>query len=71
VNWPAGESDELRRLRVLRAALPGTMLADTVLPVGFDWVWSVISDVETSSQAWCPMCSRCASSPRTANGYER
>jgi hypothetical protein len=58
VNWPAGESDELRRLRVLRAALPGTMLADTVLPVGFDWVWSVISDVETSSQAWCPGCVR-------------
>lgn len=58
MNWPAGESDELRRLRVLRAALPGTMLADTVLPVGFDWVWSVISDVETSSQAWCPGCVR-------------
>jgi hypothetical protein len=46
VNWPISELDELRRLRVLQAAIPGTMLAETVLPATFEHVWSVISDVE-------------------------
>ncbi len=46
MTWPVGEFDELHRLRVLHAALPGTMLAETVLPVDFDRLWSVISDVE-------------------------
>ncbi|GIH15834.1 SRPBCC family protein [Rugosimonospora africana] len=46
MNWPIGEFDDLRRLRVLHAALPGTMLAETVLPASFDRVWSVLGDVE-------------------------
>jgi hypothetical protein len=46
VNWPIGELDDLRRLRVLQAALPGSMLSETVLPAGFDQVWSVLNDVE-------------------------
>jgi hypothetical protein len=48
VNWPISDLDDLRRLHVLHAALPGTMLAETVLPAGFHEVWSVISDVESS-----------------------
>jgi hypothetical protein len=54
VNWPVGEFDELRRLHVLHAALPGTMLAETVLPVGFDEVWSVIGDVERNFPGLVP-----------------
>lgn len=54
MNWPIGEFDELRRLRVLQAALPGTMLAETVLPAGFDQVWSVISDVENEFPGLVP-----------------
>ena len=46
MSWPIGDLDDVRRLRVLHAALPATTLAETVLPVGFDEVWSVISDVE-------------------------
>jgi hypothetical protein len=46
VNWPIGEIDDLRRLRVLHAALPGSMLAETVLPAAFERVWSVLGDVE-------------------------
>lgn len=54
MNWPIGELDDLRRLRVLQAALPGTMLAETVLPAGFDQVWSVISDVENEFPGLVP-----------------
>jgi hypothetical protein len=46
VNWPIGELDVLHRLRVLHASLPGTLLAETVLPRRFEEVWSALSDVE-------------------------
>ena len=36
--WPVGEFDELQRLRVLHAAMPGTMLAETVLRAPLDSV---------------------------------
>lgn len=54
MNWPISELDDLRRLRVMHAALPGTMLAETVLPADFDEVWSVISDVENSFPGLVP-----------------
>ena len=54
MNWPISELDELRRLRILQAALPGTMLAETVLPANFDQVWSVISDVENEFPGLVP-----------------
>jgi hypothetical protein len=46
MTWPTGDFDDLRRLRVLHAAYPGTILAETVLAAPFDDVWSVINDVE-------------------------
>jgi hypothetical protein len=54
VNWPMGELDELRRLRVLQASLPGTMLAETLLADGFDQVWSVLGDVENGFPGLVP-----------------
>jgi hypothetical protein len=54
MTWPTGEFDELRRLRVLHAALPGSMLAQTVLPATFDQVWSVIADVENEFPGLVP-----------------
>lgn len=54
MNWPIGEFDDLRRLRVLHAALPGSTLAETVLSTGFDRVWSVISDVENEFPGLVP-----------------
>lgn len=46
MTWPIGELDDLRRLRVLAATIPGTAFAETVLPAGFDDVWSVLGDLE-------------------------
>lgn len=46
MTWPIGEFDDLRRLRVLHAAMPGTVLAETMLPAAFDEVWSVLGDPE-------------------------
>ena len=46
MTWPMSEFDDVRRLRVIQAAIPGTLLGETVLAAPFDEVWSVISDVE-------------------------
>jgi hypothetical protein len=46
VNWPIGEFDDLRRLRVLAASIPGTVLVETVLPASFTDVWTVLGDPE-------------------------
>jgi hypothetical protein len=46
VNWPIGEFDDLRRLRVLATTIPGTILVETVLPASFDDVWAVLGDPE-------------------------
>ncbi len=54
MNWPISEFDDLRRLRALHASLPGTMLAETVLPARFDLVWSVLSDVENEFPGLVP-----------------
>ncbi|HEY3505984.1 MAG TPA: hypothetical protein VGN37_24755 [Actinocatenispora sp.] len=54
MNWPIGELDEVRRLRVLHAALPGTALAETVLPDGFERVWPVLGDLEHGFCAYAP-----------------
>lgn len=54
MNWPIGELDEVRRLRVLHAALPGTTLAETVLPDPYDTVWPVLSDLEHGFCAYAP-----------------
>jgi hypothetical protein len=54
VNWPISELDNLHRLHILHGALPGTMLAETVIAADFDRVWSVISDVENQFPGLVP-----------------
>ena len=54
MTWPVGEFDELQRLRVLHAAMPGTMLAETVLRAPLSDVWSVLDDVETGFPGLVP-----------------
>jgi hypothetical protein len=46
MTWPIGELDDVRRLRVLAAAIPGTMYVETVLPARFDEVWQVLGDLD-------------------------
>jgi hypothetical protein len=54
VNWPISELDEVRRLRILHAALPGTVLAETMLPDGFEQVWLELSDLENDFLVYAP-----------------
>ncbi len=54
MTWPVGELDELQRLRVLHAAMPGTMLAETVLAAPLSDVWTVLADVETGFPGLVP-----------------
>jgi hypothetical protein len=54
VTWPVGEFDELQRLRVLHAAMPGTMLAETVLQAPLNEVWTVLANVETGFPGLVP-----------------
>lgn len=46
MTWPISEFDDVRRLRVIQSAIPGTLLGETVLAASFDDVWTAISDVE-------------------------
>jgi hypothetical protein len=46
MTWPIGELDDVRRLRVLAATVPGAMFAEAVLPASFDEVWEVLGDLE-------------------------
>jgi hypothetical protein len=54
MTWPISDFDEARRLRVLHASIPGTVLAETVVPAGFDRVWSVVSDLENEFPSLVP-----------------
>lgn len=54
MTWPVSELDEVRRLRALHAALPGTLLAETVLPDGFEPVWAELSDLEHDFLSYAP-----------------
>jgi hypothetical protein len=46
-TWPAAELDAIRRLRVLAAAVPGAVVAETTLEAPFDRVWAVAGDLES------------------------
>jgi hypothetical protein len=52
--WPIGEIDDLRRLRVLAAAIPGAMYVETDLPARFDDVWQVLGDLERALPGLVP-----------------
>ncbi|MGI8688086.1 MAG: hypothetical protein ACR2M3_05860 [Thermomicrobiales bacterium] len=46
LSWPDADLDAVRRLRVMAAAIPGTVVVETVIPVSFDAVWAVVSDLQ-------------------------
>lgn len=54
MNWPIGKLDDVRRLRAMHAALPGTFLAETVLPDRFERVWPELSDLEHEFLTYAP-----------------
>lgn len=54
MTWPISDLDEVRRLRALHAALPGTLLAETVLPDRFDLVWPELADLEHDFLHYAP-----------------
>lgn len=52
--WPVAELDDLRRLRAVHAAYPGSRLTETSLPVPFATAWPVLSDLEHEFPALVP-----------------
>ncbi|BCJ32233.1 hypothetical protein AB0I55_06510 [Actinocatenispora sera] len=52
--WPVAELDDLRRLRAVHAAYPGSRLTETNLPVPFAESWPVLSDLEREFPALVP-----------------
>lgn len=50
-NWPTAELDQVRRMRVLAASIPGVVYAEEYLDVPFDRVWEFVADVESSIPA--------------------
>ncbi|MCP2340209.1 hypothetical protein [Actinomadura rupiterrae] len=45
-GWPTAELDDVRRLRVMAAAIPGGRVSERVLPLPLDEVWAVMGDLE-------------------------
>ena len=60
-SWPVAEIDSVRQLRVLAAAVPGIAIVERIIPLPFETVWSVASDLENdSSSGWAyPRISDC------------
>jgi hypothetical protein len=50
--WPAAGLDPIARLRVLSAALPGTVVHEDVFDAPFDRVWARVTDFEQSVPAF-------------------
>jgi hypothetical protein len=47
-HWPAAGLDEVRRLRVLAAGIPGAHVTERVLDAPFAQVWALLGDLEGS-----------------------
>src|SRR5215469_8430419 len=45
-DWPVAELDPVRRMRALAAATSGVAYAEKLIPVPFDAVWNLASDLE-------------------------
>lgn len=45
-TWPVADLDPIRRMRVMAASIPGTVLAEAVIPQPFDQAWAVAGDLE-------------------------
>lgn len=50
-NWPVAQIDEVRRMRVLAASIPGASYAEEHFDVSFDRVGEYIGDMERSTPA--------------------
>ncbi|MDX3226259.1 hypothetical protein [Streptomyces sp. ME19-01-6] len=44
--WPASEIDDVRRLRVMAAAIPGARVSERLVSAGLTEVWAVMGDLE-------------------------
>ncbi len=45
-SWPTTDLDPIRRLQVMAAVTPGTVIAERVIAERLDRVWAVASDLE-------------------------
>ena len=50
-QWPVADLDDVRRMQVLAASLPGGAYAEIRLDVPFERVWGYLADVEHSIPA--------------------
>lgn len=48
LNWPVADLDPIRRLRVMAASIPGTVLTEIEVPAPFETAWEITADLETS-----------------------
>jgi len=54
MSWPVVELDAIRRLRVLAAAVPGAVAAETLLDAPFEQTWAVAADLEGELPRYLP-----------------
>jgi hypothetical protein len=47
-NWPRAELDNVRRMRVLAAGIPGAAVTERVVDAPIERVWELLSDLEGS-----------------------
>jgi hypothetical protein len=45
-SWPVAELDPIRRLRVLTESVPALTMTERMIPLEFDRLWQVASDLE-------------------------
>lgn len=50
-SWPVADLDPVRRLRALTAAIPGAVVVEQTIPVPFEVLWEVVSDLERAVPA--------------------
>jgi hypothetical protein len=50
-QWPVAELDDVRRMKVLAASIPGASYAQEYLDIPFERVWAFAGDLETSLPA--------------------
>lgn len=46
MSWPVADLDTIRRLRILATAVPGAVVAETLIDASFEQTWAVAADLE-------------------------
>jgi hypothetical protein len=54
MTWPVADLDAIRRLRALAGAVPGAIVAETVVDAPFEQVWAVAADLDHELPAYLP-----------------